>query len=64
MDDESEKFYKTPEAFLADYRLIRMESLRAEQKNMRAKCMITSPEDFLERAKNADRILENCRKRY
>ena len=33
-----------------------------EEKTARSKYEALSPEDFLERAKNAERILENCRK--
>ena len=73
---DPEKFYKTPESVLADSRLTSAEKdqvlhsweqdqlalLRAEEENMCPKCNCPSPEDLLERVKNAEKILENCKK--
>lgn len=36
--------------------------LHVDSKNMRPKYETLSPEAFLERIRNADRILENCRR--
>lgn len=74
---DPERFYKDPESVLADRRLSQADKnkaldnweqdqlamLRTEGKNRYPKGSTLSPEETLERARNAGIILENCRNR-
>ncbi len=75
--NDTESACRTPESLLADKHLTREEKdrilhgweqdqiamLRAEEENMSRKDGAPSPDDLLARVKNAEKILENCKKK-